>query len=218
LEHRGRVGELIAAIVERRPDIDLNSILARSPILSRFEKVQIVVKGESLDISEFSGRLSLNLSIDINEVVLVAAAQGTLRLLLGLPQQAASLMDKGVIGNLPSIVSVTKFERLDLASQNTWRLIAVEQPPDYQDNLLRPRAVWQDVLKLIEEQRADIVSSSPQSLVLPNSRIFSSYWPEAIEILSQIRASQNVITVEAVGLDTRRHYTTSLPLAVWEKL
>jgi SNF2 family DNA or RNA helicase len=45
------------------------------------------------------------------------------------------------------------------------------------------------------------------------------YWPEPIAIITaQPDSPESFITIEAVGLDTRTHYTTTLPQSVWEGL
>ncbi len=42
-------------------------------------------------------------------------------------------------------------------------------------------------------------------------KIESCYWPEPVAVLSQSNSSHGFVTVEAVGLETRQHYTTTLP-------
>lgn len=46
-----------------------------------------------------------------------------------------------------------------------------------------------------------------------------AYWPEPVAILAtQPEPAEAFITIEAVGLSTRTHYTTTLPLADWQAL
>ncbi|MBN2002243.1 MAG: DUF3883 domain-containing protein [Anaerolineae bacterium] len=51
-----------------------------------------------------------------------------------------------------------------------------------------------------------------------HSTIESHYWPEPVTILSYTASPHGFITVEAVGLQTRQHYTTTLPADVWQTL
>jgi superfamily II DNA or RNA helicase len=44
------------------------------------------------------------------------------------------------------------------------------------------------------------------------------YWPEPISVVADSVSPHGFVTVEAVGLDTRKHYTTTLPLSLWETL
>ncbi len=50
------------------------------------------------------------------------------------------------------------------------------------------------------------------------SKIESRYWPEPVAILSYTASPHEFVTVEAVGLETRQHYTTTLPVDVWQTL
>jgi len=44
------------------------------------------------------------------------------------------------------------------------------------------------------------------------------YWPEPILVISQSVSPYGFVTVEAVGRDTERHYTTTLPIHLWQVL
>jgi superfamily II DNA or RNA helicase len=44
------------------------------------------------------------------------------------------------------------------------------------------------------------------------------YWPEPISIISQSVSPHGFVTVEAVGLETEKHYTTTLPTSLWQTL
>lgn len=49
--------------------------------------------------------------------------------------------------------------------------------------------------------------------------ILCDYWPEPVAIITaQPDLPESFITIEAVGLNTRTHYTTTLPLADWQAL
>lgn len=44
------------------------------------------------------------------------------------------------------------------------------------------------------------------------------FWPEPISIVTHYQSAHGFVTVEAVGLNTRQHYTTTLPVFAWEAL
>lgn len=44
------------------------------------------------------------------------------------------------------------------------------------------------------------------------------HWPEPITVIAQATSAYGFVTVEAVGLHTQRHYTTTLPLATWQAI
>jgi len=51
-----------------------------------------------------------------------------------------------------------------------------------------------------------------------NSVLVGPYWPEPIRFLAQVTSSFGFVTIEAVGLDSSRHYTTTLPPERWQAL
>jgi hypothetical protein len=61
-------------------------------------------------------------------------------------------------------------------------------------------------------------NSTPQGRIVRNTILQGPYWPEPISVVTHFQSSHGFVTVEAVGLDTQRHYTTTLPLSVWETL
>jgi len=51
-----------------------------------------------------------------------------------------------------------------------------------------------------------------------NRTTTGSYWPEPIRILSQVASAYGFRTIEAVGVESGRHYTTTLPDGRWGEL
>jgi superfamily II DNA or RNA helicase len=52
----------------------------------------------------------------------------------------------------------------------------------------------------------------------PQLTIKDRYWPEPISVISQSATPQGFVTVEAVGLKTQKHYTTTLPSLLWQTI
>jgi superfamily II DNA or RNA helicase len=61
-------------------------------------------------------------------------------------------------------------------------------------------------------------NSAPLGWLTKGAILKGPYWPEPISIVSHFQSSHGFVAVEAVGLDTRQHYTTTLPSSVWETL
>jgi superfamily II DNA or RNA helicase len=54
--------------------------------------------------------------------------------------------------------------------------------------------------------------------MITQSLICDDFWPEPISLISCTATKQGFIVLEAVGMETRRHYTTTLPLKTWARL
>jgi hypothetical protein len=61
-------------------------------------------------------------------------------------------------------------------------------------------------------------NSAPLGWLTKDAILKGPYWPEAISVVSHFQSSQGFVTVEAVGLHTLQHYTTTLPSSAWETL
>ena len=59
-------------------------------------------------------------------------------------------------------------------------------------------------------------NSKPLGWLTRDAILEGPYWPEQISVVSHFQPSHGFVTVEAVGLDTRQHYTTTLPASVGE--
>ncbi len=54
--------------------------------------------------------------------------------------------------------------------------------------------------------------------MVSQSVIENRHWPEPVTILSHTTSPHGFVTVEASGLKTRRHYTTTLPADIWQTM
>jgi hypothetical protein len=52
--------------------------------------------------------------------------------------------------------------------------------------------------------------STPHSRIAKDTILEGPHWPEPISVVTHIQSSHGFVIVEAVGLDTRKHYTTTL--------
>lgn len=72
------------------------------------------------------------------------------------------------------------------------------------------------------ESRKDHILAQNEVLArgmqLSHPKIESPYWPEPITLLSYTPSAHGSVTVEAVGLETCQHYTTTISADVWQTL
>jgi SNF2 family DNA or RNA helicase len=219
LERRDRIGELLVEVSTLRPDIkELLTPPDNKPSTIR-GKVQIDASDESITLTRLSDDLVLNLQISANSVSIIAAAQGSLRLLLGLPKESIELLESKFAANaVEYITAVTRFEELGKIGQIAWRLIATEQPPRVVEGQLHATALWRDAVRLAVDRESQDIPDHTATDLLPSKTAVSSYWPEPIGIFSETELADETVTIEAVGLHTRKHYTTTLPIHVWQEI
>jgi hypothetical protein len=128
-ERRRALGTLLQAVIKERPDEHLVALLAQFPKFAPREKVQIILPTNYAAQTESVRQLiASKLDIPLEEVRILAAAWGSLRVLISLPEEAAR--DLAAAAGPPRlvetpIVGVTWFDSLSRASRETWRRIAV---------------------------------------------------------------------------------------------
>jgi SNF2 family DNA or RNA helicase len=219
LDRRDRLGELIARVLDLRPSIAPRIAVPANAIGKTTGKVQVQVSEDSITVTKLTDDITLSAMISEGSISIIAAALGSLRVLLGLPQEGIELLEKGVAaGEAEFITAVTRFEELDEYSQRAWRLAATEQPPHVSEGILRPTAIWQDVIEFAEARYQYSDPGYSTARLLPSESVVSSYWPEPVGIITETRLADRSVTVEAVGLLTRKHYTTSLPVHIWQEI
>jgi hypothetical protein len=132
-ERRTNLTCLLTEVLRQRHDPALAQLLADLPPGSLHPKVQIIIATDiQLSPNEIIADLAAKLKVGVDQVELVSAAWGSLRLLFGLPQDAYdSLLGSGIrtlVNGRYTVISVTAFDSLDAASQKTWRQLAAIYP------------------------------------------------------------------------------------------
>ena len=133
-ERRNNLRYLLTEVLRQRHDPAMAQLFAKLPAGFLHPRVQIIV-AQDIQVSptEIIADLAAKLKIGVDQVELVSAAWGSLRLLLGLPQEAFDLLLRSSIRTLAdgrcTVISITAFDSLDAASQKTWRLLAAHYPP-----------------------------------------------------------------------------------------
>ena len=157
-ERNDELGCLITEALKHRPDDHLMQSLAKLATCVPSVKIQIIVSADLVeDISGFLDELAARLKVTREQVVLVGAARGSLRLLIGLPGGTVDLQVLIGIHSLGNgkypIDSITIFDSLDSVRQRAWRLVARDHPPIRRGNMLRSVASWQDMLEAARRGR-----------------------------------------------------------------
>jgi hypothetical protein len=132
-ERTAAVSSLVAQMIRRRPDEPMAQLLARLEPRPPRVKVEIVLKDERLaNRHDLLSELAKLLGLAAEEVMLIAAAPGSLRLLVSLPHEPASrLLDlqPDHIGPKFEVLSITAFEELPPEVQDEWRRAAAKGKP-----------------------------------------------------------------------------------------
>ncbi len=124
-ERHDKMGCLVAAMVKVRPDEWLTQVLAQVSRCRSHEKVQIVLSNDKIKSRpDLKQKLAELLGISTDEVMIIATAPGSLKVLLGLPPREAG---KLVALSLPyqlddyEIIAVTPYVKLSPAAQLRWQ-------------------------------------------------------------------------------------------------
>ena len=155
-ERRNKLPLLIAEALGQRPDSSfLVQLSAKITALETpHKKIQIIVTEDLLeDVSEFLDELAAKLNCTQDEVVLIGAAWGSMRLLVSFPEKQAvslsGLQNQVFADSKYQILTIVDFESLDANYQDVWRFIVHEQPPKQQGNELHPSISWNEAAKAV---------------------------------------------------------------------
>jgi len=154
-ERRETLSCLVTEVLRQRHDEGLAQLLAKLPARSPCKKIQIIASEDVLgEVSSLLDELARKLKISRNEVALVGAAWGSVRLLIGVPEEA---IDPQALSEFLSpgegkhgLLSIETFDALDSDSRKAWRRVAQSWPPVLRGNALRPAISWQEALSLIK--------------------------------------------------------------------
>jgi hypothetical protein len=179
-ERRDQLSCLVTAVLMQRHDDVLVQLLAKLPACSPRKRIQIIVDEDLLgDVSELLEDLATKLKVAKDEVVLIGAAwESSMRLLVGLPERVANLRALSKIHSLVDrkyqINSIVLFNSLDQTRQRAWRLVACDWPLVCQGNVLRPAVSWKDALEATRGAPTTSYSTPPERL------------PEQVRHISQV--------------------------------
>ena len=195
-ERRKLVDCLLLEITRRRDQAHeiLGELLAKFGACLPGKKVQIILRAEELTIPlEQLRKMIADVCPNVSkeEIVIIAAATGSVRLLLGLSEQGAIelLAARSQMQDILPINSIESFTDLGMENQKTWRSLAKTYPaPNY--GTLRLIANWQEIVAdsqnetrqqvtiLIAENNLLLLRSSQEYLENSDFIVYTAETPE----------------------------------------
>ncbi len=167
------------ALIERSSGLLVHLLAELPPSNKSLKKVQIIVTEDLLDdLPRILDGLATMFNCNPDEVALISATWGSMRLLVSLPENIAFSSSTAQVHRFAEgkyqIISITDFDSLDEISQNTWRFVVQNQPPIQQGNLLRSVVSWKDVLKITTATLSpspELSFVNPQVTTVPHSSV-----------------------------------------------
>lgn len=191
-------GCLVAAILKKRHQDAMVDLLVKLPPCRPMKKVQIILPRNLIENAANSiEKLAAIFGVSESELEIIGASEGSLRLLISLPEEAMEkLADSAIVEHQfegKQILSITPFESLDLASQATWQLVARNWPYSLEGNSLIPAVTWQDALSEAKaSQLDDELMLTLRESIWENVDFISK---EAVSFRQRARTSQLMLTI-----------------------
>lgn len=157
-ERRNRLGCLLAEVIRRRPLNNLARLLEKVPACAPHTKIQIIVHASpevTEEIEVFLEHLAQKYNLDREQLSLMATAQGSLHLLLSLPEADANALQQLNNPSPDVTVELSLFTLLPERSQKIWRMVALEWPPLTVHNKVLPRISWQKAAEIFRLKEKD---------------------------------------------------------------
>jgi len=134
-ERKGNLSCLVAQIVKLRPDDEMTRLLASLEGCRPRTKVQVILSNDKLKSRpDLVQALAQLLGVKADEVSLIATAAGSIRLLIGIPAEAAGVLDDldlpHRLADEYEIIGVKQFDLLGAAEQEAWRTAAARGMAD----------------------------------------------------------------------------------------
>lgn len=160
-ERREKLACLTTEVIKRRPNNELAPLLGKLSPCSPFKKVQIILPVDLLEnASGWLGEFAARLGVAVDDVVLIGAASGSMRLLVCLPQKIVEILVESGIHSLADkrlgIFSITAFDSLDNVNKTAWYYTVSTRPPERQENVLRPVVFWKESLAVAVRSRHEL--------------------------------------------------------------
>jgi hypothetical protein len=155
-DRRNQIGNLVAQIKETRKDIDITRLTPFIGLSKPRTKIQIIIDDEAIEkhtMEEIIERLAGEFRIPRDEISIMGAAWGTIRLLLSVPEANYDVNIKGI--------KIIEYEDLPDEDKHVWREIFSNHPSAYTEEELMEFdfPVWRDVeLELEKEGRRKLIT------------------------------------------------------------
>lgn len=135
-EREGRLSAFVYAVLQERPDDELARIYAALPLPEKSARVklELIIRNAGREnAQEIRDRIARAMGWQTEDVGIIMAVAGSLRLLLSVPAEKAPhllSLARDPQSWLPyEVVSATLYEQLPEAERGRWRRLVVEQTP-----------------------------------------------------------------------------------------
>lgn len=211
-ERREKLGCLVGEVLKRRQDEQLASLLADLPPCKPPAKVQLWIDSSLVgNIDELRRSLATLFGVQPAEVILIAAAWDSMRLLIGLPPAIGNTRSLSRLVTLQhpayGAVSVIAFASLDSISQKTWRLIACEYPPFVREGKLQPVISWLDALRRVGRRGCAIYlahSYTPSMLLYTDN--LPAFAQDLLQRAKELRRAGDGEQAERCATEARQYF------------
>lgn len=202
---KGRLSDLVLAVKMRRPDSRLDDLRKKLPKLRPYAKLEIhVAKSQKQEAEWAIEQLLLRGNLSKDEVSIMAYADGSMRMLIGVPETKIEILLSLRWEN--SEISIRRFAQLDTLSKYTWHKIVKHHPPIDINGVLQPSITWREVMANIRKDKyvGTLVGES-------TSQEFR------LAVAHETIREQDIIAVDA---ELRRPNENELPenIRVWAKV
>ena len=177
MERTDQLGCFIREIIKIRDDEKLVKLLSEYPCIDKSSKVEIVVRKEFAHKANLISTLAAIFNVNEDEITIIAAASGSLRLLVNIPARSIDIRrvlkaKKGF--EYKEIVSFVLFEFLSHKNQNTWQYIYTNKPYLIEGSSILPQISWPQATREYTLQISEGESSRRSSLPRPRTSTFNS--------------------------------------------
>ena len=132
-ERKQNLSCLVTEMAKQRPEEELVTLLAELGSCSPRAKIQIVLPADKLkNRKDLLAELAQVLGVTTDEVMLIATAPGSIRLLVSLPAEAAErliALNPNHLGEAYEITSISTYDSLSPEEQGSWREAALKGKP-----------------------------------------------------------------------------------------
>lgn len=132
-ERRNKLSFFLNEVLKQRQDSWLAEVLARLPACSPRIKIQIILfldKMDKKDKTRLVESLARLFGVDQEEIMLLASAPGSIKLLFGMPEETGQrVLASGIrefLGGQFRVISMGSFAALELAARQEWRQVALK--------------------------------------------------------------------------------------------
>ena len=174
-ERKDDLSCLLQKVLATRHSDELVKLLIKLSACSPRKKIQIILRGVSREIPpELLAQLATATGATADEIELICALQGSLHLLISLPEEAADVLTQShpdLAGVAYKFESLEPYETLDETSHTAWLVLAVYFPfPNKW--ILQSGIRWDEVTSLIRETTGFLLESG---LEVPRRALFYYY-------------------------------------------